>query len=295
MNDRLNQLALFVRTVESGSFSKAAREFGLTQPSVSRAIAALEERLGVTLLRRTTRRLSLTDAGDALLSRAREALAAVDDAESAAQGADRLTGTLRVALPTAFGVRQVIPLLPGFLARHPGLRIDAMLSDRNEDLIAEGAELALRLGSQPDSSFVARRLATAPRRIVAAPDYLSRRGTPKSIRDLAGHDCLGAPSDAPRETWTFKHRGKPKSVTVDIRLRTGRGLGLVACAAAGLGIAIASTWMCGEEIESGRLRRILPEYQPEPADAFIVFPAGRRPSQKARAFGDYLLEAMGRR
>ena len=292
MNDRLMQLALFVRTVESGSFSKAAREFGLTQPSVSRSIAALEQRLGVTLLRRTTRRLSMTDAGEALLVRAREALAAFDDAESAAQGADRLSGTLRIALPTAFGVREIIPRLAGFLALHPELRVDAMLSDRYEDLIAEGADLALRIGTQPDSTFVARRLATTERYIVAAPDYLSRRGMPKSLDDLAKHDCLGGPAGALHEVWTFRHRGKERSVTVGIRIRTGRGLGLVACATAGLGIAVTSTWMCSEEIESGRLVRLLPDCTPGPVDAFLVFPAGRRPLQKARAFADYLIAEM---
>ena len=116
---------------------------------------------------------------------------------------------------------------------------------------------------------------------------------PKSLADLARHDCLGGPADAPHEVWTFKHRGKEKSVAVDIRVRTGRGLGLVACATAGLGIAVTSTWMCGEEIKSGKLARLLPDYRPEPVDAFLVFPAGRRPSQKARAFSDYLVKEMG--
>ena len=158
MNDRLQQLALFVRTVESGSFSKAAREFGLSQPSVSRTIAALERRLGVKLLVRTTRQVSPTDAGEALLARARDALLAIDDAESAARGADRLTGILRIALPPEYGVRRIVPLLPAFFARHPLLKIDLMMSDRYENLIAEGADLALRIGDLPDSSFVARKL-----------------------------------------------------------------------------------------------------------------------------------------
>ena len=151
MNDRLQQLALFVRTAESGSFSKAAREFGLSQPSASRSIAALERRLGVKLLVRTTRQVSATDAGEALLRRAREALLAVDDAENAARGADRLSGVLRIALPPGYGAWRIVPLLPGFLARHPLLKIDLMMSDRYENLIAEGADLALRIGDLPDS------------------------------------------------------------------------------------------------------------------------------------------------
>ena len=180
MNDRLQQLALFVRTVESGSFSKAAREFGLSQPSVSRAIAALERRLGVKLLVRTTRQVSATDAGEALLARARDALLAIDDAESAARGADRLSGVLRVALPPEYGVRRIVPLLPAFFARQPLLKIDLMMSDRYENLIAEGADLALRIGDLPDSSFVARKLESA-RRLFIAVAVLSRR--PRRARE----------------------------------------------------------------------------------------------------------------
>src|SRR6516165_5106427 len=126
MTDRLQQLALFVRTVETGSFSRAAREFQLTQPSASRAIAALEKRLGVKLIARTTRQISATDAGQKLLERAREALAAIEDAENAARGADRLSGVLRVALPTTYGARRIIPLLPPFVHQHPRLKIDLM-------------------------------------------------------------------------------------------------------------------------------------------------------------------------
>jgi len=288
MNDRLNQLSLFVRTVQTGSFSKAAREFGLSQPSVSRAIASLEARLGVTLLQRTTRRLTTTVVGQALVLSAREALAAIDDAESAARGADRLSGVLRVSLPTAFGVRQIIPRLPGFLALQPGLKIELMMSDRYEDLVAEGADLALRLGNQPDSSFLTRKLASTARIVVASPEYLQRRGFPALIAELADHDCLGGPADAAREVWTFRRGGKPEDVSIDVLVRTGSGSGVVACAVAGLGIAMASTWMCGQELQDGRLVRILADYALEPVDAYVVFSSGRQPSRKARAFSDYL-------
>ena len=201
MNDRLQQLALFVRTVESGSFSKAAREFGVSQPSVSRSIAALERRLGVKLLVRTTRQVSATDAGEALLVRARDALLAIDEAESAARGADHLEGVLRVALPPEYGVRRIVPLLPTFFARHPLLKIDLMMSDRYENLIAEGADLALRIGDLPDSSFVARKLESTRRLFIASPSYLAGRGAPVSLADLAGHDVISGPADAGDETW----------------------------------------------------------------------------------------------
>ena len=182
MNDRLQQLALFVRTVETGSFSRAAREFGLTQPSASCAVAALEERLGVKLILRTTRQVFATGAGEALLARARDALAAIEDAENAARGADRLSGVLRVALPTTYGARRIAPLLPAFLDRHPPWTIDLMMPDRYENLIAEGAELALRVGEQPDSSCVARKLGSA-RRLRQSMDVSRAR---RSVGSAAG-------------------------------------------------------------------------------------------------------------
>jgi DNA-binding transcriptional LysR family regulator len=292
MNDRLLQLALFVRTVESGSFSKAAREFGLSQPSVSRAIAALERRLGVKLLVRTTRQVSATDAGEALLGRARDALLAIDDAENAARGADRLSGVLRVALPPEYAVRRIVPLLPAFFARHPLLKIDLMMSDRYENLIAEGADLALRIGDLPDSSFVARKLESARRLFVAAPSYLARRGAPLSLADLARHDLISGPIGAGDETWIARRNGQIERQDVSPRIRTRSATGVVACAAAGLGVASASVWMSAAALAAGDVVEILTDYALDPVQAYVIFPAGRRPSQRARAFSDYLEQAL---
>jgi DNA-binding transcriptional LysR family regulator len=292
MNDRLQQLALFVRTVESGNFSKAAREFGLSQPSVSRSIAALERRLGVKLLIRTTRQVSATDAGDALLGRARDALLAIDEAESAARGADRLAGLLRVALPPEYGVRRVVPLLPAFFAQHPLLKIDLMMSDRYENLIAEGADVALRIGDLPDSSFVARKLESARRLFIASPSYLGGRGAPVSLADLAGHDVIGGPADVGDETWIGRRNGRIERQLVSFRVRSRSATGVVACAVAGLGVATASIWMCAEALASGEAVEILTDYALDPVQAYVVFPAGRRSSQRARAFSDYLEQAL---
>jgi len=295
MNDRLQQLALFVRTVEAGNFSKAAREFGLTQPSASRAIAALEARLGVKLIARTTRVISPTDAGEALFARAREALAAFEEAENAARGADRLSGVLRVALPAAYGARRIAPLLPAFLNRNPQLKIDLMMSDRYENLIAEGADLALRVGEQPDSSFVARKLESERRLFIAASSYLVQRGAPKSLAELAQHDVIGGGPATPGErAWAARRNGLTEIVPVEPRVRARSAAGVVACAAAGLGVAVASSWMCAEELASGALVEVLTDYALDPIIAFVVFPAGRRPSQKARAFADYLERAVTR-
>ena len=292
MNDRLQQLALFVRTVESGSFSKAAREFGLSQPSVSRAVAALERRLGVKLLIRTTRQVSATDAGDALLGRARDALLAIDEAESAARGADRLAGLLRVALPPEYGVRRVVPLLPAFFAQRPLLKIDLMMSDRYENLIAEGADVALRIGDLPDSSFVARKLESTRRLFIASPSYLGGRGAPVSLADLAGHDVIGGPADVGDETWIGRRNGRIERQLVSFRVRSRSATGVVACAVAGLGVATASIWMCAEALASGEAIEILTDYALDPVQAYVVLPAGRRPSQRARAFSDYLEQAL---
>jgi DNA-binding transcriptional LysR family regulator len=292
MNDRLRQLALFIRTVESGSFSKAAREFGLSQPSASRAIAALERRLGVKLLVRTTRQVSATEAGEALLARARDALLAVDEAESAARGADHLSGVLRVALPPGYGVWRVVPLLPAFAAKHPLLKIDLMMSDRYENLIAEGADLALRIGDLPDSSFVARKLETARRLFIASPSYLARRGSPMNLADLARHDLISGPGDVGEQTWVARRNGRIERQALSPRIHSRSATGVAACVVAGLGIATVSSWMCADALASGEAIEILADYTLEPVTAYVVFPAGRRPSQRARAFSDYLEQAL---
>ena len=292
MNDRLQQLALFVRTIESGSFSRAAREFGLSQPSVSRAIAALERRLGIKLLVRTTRQISATDAGEALLGRARDALLAIDEAENAARGADRLSGVLRIALPPEYGVRRIVPLLTAFFARHPELKIDLMMSDRYENLIAEGADVALRIGELPDSSFVARKLESARRLFIASPSYLARRGTPTSLGDLARHDVVSGPADTGDETWVARRNGRIERQLVSPRVRSRSATGVVACTVAELGVATGSTWMCADALASGAVVEILTDYALDPVQAYLVFPAGRRPSQRARAFSDYLEQAL---
>jgi DNA-binding transcriptional LysR family regulator len=193
MGDRLQELSAFVRAAETGSFSHVAREFRVSQPSVSRMVASLETRLGIKLLLRTTRRVTPTDAGAAFLERARQILGDLGDAENAARGLDSLQGTLRVAMSGAFGTREVVPHLPAFLEQHPQLRLDLFISDRTDDLVAEGVDMALRLGRLSDSVFGARLLASAPRLVIAAPSYLAKRGTPKMLADLASHDCIVGP------------------------------------------------------------------------------------------------------
>jgi DNA-binding transcriptional LysR family regulator len=294
MSDRLLELTTFVRAAETGSFSRVAREIGVSQPSVSRMVASLEARLGVTLLLRTTRQVTPTDAGAAFLERARQILGDLNDAEDAARGVDSLNGLLRVAMSGAFGTREVVPRLPDFLAQHPRLRVELLISDRTEDLVVEGADMAIRLGRLSDSGFGARRLATAPRLVVAAPSYLARRGEPRTPSDLTAHDCVVGPVLPYRGNWTFTRAGTVISVRVEGRVQAGSAEGVIACVKAGLGITAASYWMCKAELASGALVRILGDCELDPIDVHAVYPAGPRPSIKVRTFSDYLAAEFAR-
>jgi DNA-binding transcriptional LysR family regulator len=288
MSDRLRELTAFVRAGETASFSRVARELGVSQPSISRMVADLEARLGVKLLLRTTRRVTPTDAGRVFLERARQILGDLDDAENAVRGADSLRGTLRVALSGAFGTREVIPRLPGFVGQHPKLHVDLLMSDRTEDLVNAGADMALRLGPLPDSGFGARLLGKAQRLVVASPGYLARKGTPQTPADLARHDCILGPGLSGQSGWSFTRSGNTASVTVQGATTVASADGATACAKAGLGIAIASRWMCRAELEAGEVVPILSDYQLACVELHAVYPGGRRPSLKARTFSDYL-------
>src|SRR6201994_2184615 len=288
MSDRLQELQVFVRAAESAAFSPGARGLSLSQPSVSRIIGELEARLGVTLLLRTTRRITVTDAGALFLERARDILSQVEDAEDAARGLDSLRGTIRLAIPIVYGTREIIPRLPKFLSMHPLLRVEMQVVDARQDLVAEGTDLAVRFGDLDDSSFGARKLATLPTMLVATPGYIAARGTPKTPAELALHDCIAGPGNFGKSSWSFRRNGSEVSVDVSGRISTNSGPGLFASLMAGLGIAMASSVMVGPEVKTGRLVHLLRGYQLPSVDVHAVFPSGRRPSAKVRALVDYL-------
>jgi DNA-binding transcriptional LysR family regulator len=292
MSDRPQELSVFTRIAESGSFSRAGLELGLSQPSVSRIVGELEARLGVTLLLRTTRRITVTDAGALFLDRAREILSQIEDAEDAARGLDSLRGIIRLAIPVVYGTREIIPRLPKFLEMHPLLRVEMSVVDARQDLVAEGADVAIRLGELDDSAFGARKLVTLQRMLVASPAYLRARGTPKTPADLASHDCIFGPGNFGRETWSFNRDGTEVSVAVRGRIHTDSGPGAFASVMAGLGIAMVSTVMAGAEVKAGALAPLLRGYKLSPVDVHAVFPGGPRPSAKVRALVDYLAEEL---
>jgi DNA-binding transcriptional LysR family regulator len=294
MSDRWQEMAVFVRVAESGSLSRAGRELKLSQPSVSRIVGGLEARLGTTLLLRTTRSISLTEAGALYLERARYLLAEMEEAEQAARGVDSLHGVIRLAMPVLYGTRAVIPALAKFLARHPDLRVEMIMSDARQNLITDGVDVAIRLGVGPldDSTFGARRLGTVERLVVASPAYISTHGTPANPAELAGHDCIVQHGLFGRESWRFTHNQTVTSVNVHAKLWINSAPGVLAAAVAGLGIALATSVMAGEELRTGQLTQLFGPYRLDPAEVYAVFPAGPRPSAKVRAIVEHLEAAL---
>ena len=290
MADRWQEMAVFVRVAESRSLSRAGRELNLSQPSVSRIIGMLEARLGITLLLRTTRSISLMDAGAIYLERARSLLAEMEGAEQEARGVDSLHGVIRLAMPVLYGARAIIPALAPFLARHPNLRVEMIMSDAQQNLITDGVDVAIRLGVGPlkDSSFGVRKLALVERLVVAAPAYLAAHGTPSTPADLARHGCIVQHGMFGRESWRFTHNGTVASVDVTAKLWINSASGVLAAAVAGMGIALATRVMAGEELRRGQLTQLLNSHRLEPAEVYAVFPAGPKPSAKVRAIVDHL-------
>ncbi|QJP16648.1 LysR family transcriptional regulator [Starkeya sp. ORNL1] len=294
MSDRLQELTVFVRTAESGSFSRAGRELGLSQPSVSRIVNELEARLGIKLLLRTTRRVAPTEAGTTFLERAKQVLADLEAAEDAARGIDSLRGLIRVAMPVTFGVRIVIPLLQPFLAANHLLRLDFVIADARTDLIAEGVDVAIRLGDLTSSGFGARRLAVGARFPVASARYVAARGQPIVPSDLLGHDCIFGPGPASRRGWSFMRNGAAVSIELEPRISIDSSEGMMACVRAGFGVALVSEWMCRDDLASGDVVRVMGDFEVAPLAVHAVYPAGPHPSAKVRALVEYLSRELAR-
>lgn len=293
--DRFAGLESLVAVVEAGSFSKAAERLGIAKSVVSRRIGLLEQHLGVHLLRRTTRSLSLTEPGQAFYRRAVRILAELAEAEqSVSDTSTELRGRLRIAAPLSFGLHHLTGALNEFLREHPGIELDLDLNDREVGLVEEGFDMAVRIGSLRDSSLVARRLGTVRFVTCASPDYLARHGVPERPEDLSEHVGLHYANLAPAQAWVFARGSTEPVVSIpNVRLRANNGDALAAAAVAGLGIVNTPTFIVDELIACGRLVALLPEYLRPPIGIYAVFPPGRLPARRVKALTDHLAAHFG--
>ena len=286
---KFTQMATFVEVVARGSLSAAARAEGIAPAMIGRRLDALEARLGVKLLQRTTRRLVLTDEGSAFLEDCQRILAEVGDAESAiSEHSMRASGHLTVSAPAGFGRQHVAPLLPSFLAEHRDVSINLNLSDRVVDLVAEGVDVAIRIASLDDSNLVGVKLADNRRVVVASPAYLKRHGRPRQLADLARHNCLPISSEGSQRGWTFIDDGKPVTLKVGGNMVCNDGAVLHAWALAGKGLAWRSMWEVGGQIASGELVTVLDDFAAPGNDVHAVFAQRRHLPLRIRAFVDFL-------
>ncbi|KXS37539.1 MAG: LysR family transcriptional regulator [Halomonadaceae bacterium T82-2] len=288
--NRLDAMTAFVRVAELGSYTRAAEALDLSRTRVSRQVMALEEHLGVRLLQRTTRRLHLTEAGERYLARAQSILQSLEDADAeVGSGTTEMRGRLRLNGPMSFGTRYLSPLVARFMAEHPALEVRLDLNDRRVDLLEEGYDLAIRIGSLPDSSLVARRLTRCKLLLCAAPDYLSRYGTPRRLADLESHRCLRYRTGGRGGDWQFGGSG----FTVRGPLESNNGDVLTHAAEAGLGIAQQPSFLITDSIASGRLVPIALEEPTVSLDVHGLYPARRHLPAKVDHFLNTLAEAWG--
>ncbi|MBX9665473.1 MAG: LysR family transcriptional regulator [Novosphingobium sp.] len=284
----------FATVVETGSFSAAARRLNMGQPAVSKAIANLEEYLGVRLLTRTTRAQHLTEAGQRYYERARVVLDEADEAESAArEAATSLAGRLRIAAPPTYAALHMLPRLSEFLDTHPDLTIDLILDDRWVDLIEQGVDIAIRLGRPADSSLIARRLGSSQRLLVASSAYLDRMGAPKTPEDLLAHRVIAYSQFEGPTAWSFTRGTAAVSVAIQPTLRVSAAEGMRSCILTGLGIGMGSRLMFTPELAAGTVRPVLTEWSLPTIDVWAMFPSGRKSSRRARAFVDWLEGIVG--
>jgi DNA-binding transcriptional LysR family regulator len=291
--DRLAAMDAFVRVVDAGSFSGAAKQLRIGQPAVSKAIVQLEERLSVRLLLRTTRGLTPTEAGRNFYERAKRSIDEADGAELAARGAaTTLSGQLRIQATVAFARLHVIPHLPRFLAQHPALDVDIVLDDRNINLVEAGIDIGLRVGQLVNSALTARKIAQCERRVIGTPSYFKAAGVPRIPADLVRHQVIIYEQPLGCPTWIFRQGATEASVSLGGRVRLNTTVGVRKCVLADLGVAIASEWMFAPELRDKTVKAVLADWSLPPVEAWAIFPTGRQASAKARAFASFIERQM---
>jgi DNA-binding transcriptional LysR family regulator len=293
--DRFQEMRVFVAVVDAGSFVGAADALGLSKAAVSRIVSELEQRLAVRLLHRTTRRLSLTDEGEVFVVRSRELLSGVQEAEAEiSERSGQAVGVLKVSAPFSYGVLRLAPLWGRFMAAHPQIELEVMLSDRFVDLVDEGFDIAVRIARLTSSSLVSRRLSATRMVLCASPRYLRQHGRPRHPSELASHAVLAYSLLAAGDAWEFEGPGGIVPVKVHPRMRSNSGDVCRAVALAHQGIVYQPSFLVGEDLAAGRLVRVLPEYSSPELGVYAVYPSRKHLLPKVRLLIDFLADALGR-
>jgi LysR family transcriptional regulator for bpeEF and oprC len=293
--DKFNDIAIFVRAAQNRSFSVAARQLGVSPSAVSKAVQRLEENLDIRLLNRTTRNITLTDDGAVFYERCRQILRELEEAElELGKSRSDPTGTLRIDLTIELGRLHVIPALPRFIAQYPALKLDVTFNNRMVDLIEEGIDAVVRIGSGPDSRLIMHSLATARYIVCASPSYLMRYGEPKTPEDLLNYNCITfvSPQTGRIFEWLFQRDGQEFRLPIDGNLRLSHGEALLDVAIRGIGLVQIHNYIAGEAISQGKLKPVLESYAVSGTPISVVYPQKRHLSAKVRAFVDFMSELM---
>lgn len=290
--DRMRALEVFVEVVRKNGFARAADALDTSPANVTRIMADLESHLGTRLLNRSSRKMSLTDSGEALYARAKTIVEDMAEMEAVASSASaRPRGLLRINAPVSFGIAHLAPLWPAFMSRYPEVELDIALADRVVDIVEEGYDLAIRISRGGSGAHAARRLATSRNVCCAAPAYLARYGAPGTPADLKQHDCIGYSYAATADEWVFRDaQGQPYPVQVRCAIHANNGDTTRAAALAGLGISWQPTFLIGDDLRAGRLVALLPGFSLPDIDVLAVYPSRRHLSAKVRAMIDFLAE-----
>lgn len=290
--DRLDELSTFLAILDSGSLAAASRQLRRSAPAVTRTLAALEQRFGVRLVERTTRRLAATEAGRQLAASARGVLLAYAEAMREAEADAAPRGTLRLTAPVVFGRKHVTPLVTAFLGQHPAVAVDLVLADGNLDLIEQGLDVAIRIGVQPDSGLIARRVGQVRRLLVASPAYLARHGTPAEPDALAGHAILLTTSRPGPTDWRFRHGGRQRAVPVTPRLTVNDVEATLTAARQGFGIASALSYQVADDLAAGTLLRVLQAWETPPLPVQVVTTGARHRPPRVRVFVEHAVQSL---
>ena len=292
--DTLEGMRTFAAVVKEGSFSRAAERLDRSPQLVSKYVAQLEARLGARLLNRSTRRLSITEAGQAYFDRCQQIVAEVDELEDAVGNmSETVRGVLSINAPMTFGMHHLTPAIAAFQNAHPELRVDLALDDRVVDIVSEGFDLAIRIADLEESSLVARRLAPIRLTVCASPAYLERRGPPATPAELVDHDCLGYSYSSARDNWRFESDDGVEEVQISGRFRANNGDALRTAALAGHGLILQPTFIVGDDLRAGRLVRVMADYEVAPLSVYAVYAHRQYLSNKVRSFVDYLGSHFG--